>query len=130
MKLTGYLIGVILFASCVPLKAHLNPDWDGDCEKALYQTFKKFQDSVKKYEHTDPKDLTAQESAELEKILNELMSESAEIITQCALAYEFNLLQRVHGRAKDEGREDVASLVGATYKNVEEFWETISLNDL
>ncbi len=120
----------VMLVVCGSLSAHLNPEWDSDCEKALYQTFKKFQDSVKKYERIDPTDLTEQESAELEKSFSDFMCESSEIVAQCAMAYEFNLLQRVRGKAKNEGREDVASLVGDTYKNVEEFWEVISLNDL
>lgn len=131
MKLAIFLLSVGLFAPCVSLGVNpFNREWKSDCETSLYQTYKKFQNSIKKYEHLDQKDLTEQESAEFEKTLHDFMSEYAEIVAQCQIAYEFDLLQRVHTLAENEGREDVAFLVGATFKaEAEEVWENISLND-
>jgi len=112
------------------VSAHLNPDWNGDCEQALYQTFKKFQNSVKKYEHRDGQTMTEQESVQFEKTLNDFMGECAGIVVQCQIAYAFDLLQRVRILAEHEGDEDLASLVGQACRTVEEFWEPVLSEEL
>jgi hypothetical protein len=99
---------------------NINPDWNDGCAQSLYQVFKKFQDLAKKYEHKKQEEITEEESDEIEEGMLEFMQDYHDVMSQCATAYEWDLLMRVGKLAYKEGRSDISSMMAMCRGHVQE----------
>jgi hypothetical protein len=95
-----------------------NPEWNSECTTELYQVYKKFCDSIKKFEQK--KELTKEESEEVAKYLRELQDSYDFLVAECQSAYEYDLLLHISQLAEKEGREDIVSLLPVSCRQTEE----------